>query len=618
MKSRFSRSCDCVAVWDSIKSLSMFRQLALLLILVVAGSCSGDLPSSAVSDSQAERDFGILRSSTSIVALLRERDIRSPDLSAPDPLLQLQRELAKSDPAGTFAGITYDLTRGNSLLVDWLVQTPNRWGRKADDLTWFEMGCKDCEPDISLPVCSTDADCKGGTCVAIWPRTPGLRTATRKVCLGHSDALPVRIHDLVASARPSVDIVELQPAPTGRYTAALRAAIAELAFSRRQIEVRVLIGQFPPKGVDAAAFLKELTETARNIPGSRVTVSVAAMRTCTVMESCNSFSWNHGKFIVVDGREAMVGGHNLWTEDYLTDNPVHDLSMQVKGPAAASASRFADRLWGYVCTNLNYKDSISLVTYVPRQSEPSQRCPAALATRRPAAGTGGVEIMGVGRLGAGITDDFANQSELARDLMFGAARKTIRVSQQDLGFRLGRSDTLFPESSLDEMIDLMERDGDVYVVLSNPGSIGNGGSPYYNDVPMQALAKRLKDNIQKRIDTADPRSRYAIRKGPDPVNALLCDHFHLAPFRFGPDDSWPGGKTIANHAKLWMVDDRIFYLGSDNMYPVNLQEFGFIVDDGKAANTLLESYWKPLWQWSSRAAVSGTGVDKCIFRELIK
>ena len=599
-------------------SLSMFRRLASLLILVVAGSCSGDLPSSAVSDSQAERDFGILRSSTSIVSLMRERNIRSPDLSAPDPLLQLQRELAKSDPDGTFAGITYDLTRGNSLAVDWLVQTPNRWGRRADDLTWFEMGCTDCEPDISLPACSTDGDCRGGTCSTIWPRTPGLRTAARKVCLGHSDALTLRIHALVASARQSVDIVQLQPAPTGRFTAALRAAIAELAFSRRQIEVRFLIGQFPPKGVDAAAFLKELTETARDIPGSRVTVSVSAMRTCTVLESCNSFSWNHGKFIVVDGREAIVGGHNLWTEDYLTDNPVHDLSMQVKGPAAASASRFADRLWSYVCSNLNYKDSISLVTYVSGRSEPGQRCPAALAARWVTAGTGGAEIMGIGRLGAGITEDFANQSELARDLMFGAARKSIRIAQQDLGFRLGRSDTLFAESALDEMIDLMERDGDVYVVLSNPGSIGNGGSPYYNDVPLKVLAKRLKDIVQKRIDTADPRSRYAIRKGPDPVNALLCSRFHLAPFRFGPDDSWPGGKTIANHSKLWMVDDRIFYIGSDNMYPVNLQEFGFIIDDRKAVDALIESYWNPLWQWSRRAAVSGEGVEKCIFREIIK
>ena len=73
-----------------------------------------------------------------------------------------------------------------------------------------------------------------------------------------------------------------------------------------------------------------------------------------------------------------------------------------------------------------------------------------------------------------------------------------------------------------------------------------------------------------------------------------------------------------NHAKFWMVDDRTFYIGSDNMYPVNLQEYGYIVDDRKAAGEILEAWWNSLWQWSQRAAVSGRGVDKCIFRELLK
>jgi hypothetical protein len=97
---------------------------------------------------------------------------------------------------------------------------------------------------------------------------------------------------------------------------------------------------------------------------------------------------------------------------------------------------------------------------------------------------------------------------------------------------------------------------------------------------------------------------------------MLCRHVHLAPFRFGPDATWPRGIPIANHAKFWMVDDRAFYIGSDNVYPVNLQEFGYILDDRKVAAELLEAYWNPLWEWSRRAAVSGEGVESCIFREL--
>ena len=157
-------------------------------------------------------------------------------------------------------------------------------------------------------------------------------------------------------------------------------------------------------------------------------------------------------------------------------------------------------------------------------------------------------ILAVGRLGAGITTDFANQSELARDLVFGAARHTIRISQQDIGFKIGRSDAIFPESTLDRLIDFIEqRDGQVYIVLSNTGSTGNSGSTYYNDVSLRAFARHLRDMVQKRVDARDPKERYEIRKGPDPINALLCSHVHLAPLRFGPDATWPGGMTIANH-----------------------------------------------------------------------
>jgi len=294
---------------------------------------------------------------------------------------------------------------------------------------------------------------------------------------------------------------------------------------------------------------------------------------------------------------------------------VHDLSMQVRGPAAASASRFANRLWDYVCANVGSKSSVSLVSLGGGAGSPCP--PSFVAPAGPPGPRGNVPVLAVGRLGAGITDNFANHSELARDLVFGAARQNIRIVQQDLGFRIGRSDTLFPESTLDRLIDFLEtQKGEVYIVLSNPGATGNGGNTYYTDVSMEMLARHLRELVQKRFEARDPTLRYAIRRGPDPVNALLCSRVHLASLRFGPDASWPSGKTIANHSKFWMVDDRAFYIGSDNMYPVNLQEFGYIVDDRKAAADILDSYWTPLWQWSQRAAVSGDGVEKCIFREV--
>ena len=597
--------------------MSLARTLCLLLIAAV-GACSGSLPNSALPRHLAARFVGALTAATPLASVIRNRNLRPPDVESTTPLLeQLYDALARSDPDGAYAGITYDLTHGNKLMSDWLVQTPHRWGRAAADLPFYPLDCLNCERDVLLPLCSTDADCNGGICSAIWPAAGSALGTKRNVCFGHSDAVLPRIYELIGRARQRVDVTLLQPAPDARFLAAIRAAIERLARSQRPVALRFLIGQYPPGSVDTTAFLKALTAGLDAIPEGQLTVSVAAMRSCVVLEDCDSFSWNHSKIITVDGREVLAGGHNLWSTDYLVDKPVHDLSMRISGPAAASAAHFTDALWRYVCANDKPKDSISVATYVRGQSAPSSACtPLAGLPPAPQA-SGGIPILAVGRLGAGVTKDFANQSELARDLMLGAARNNILIVQQDLGFNMGRGDTLFPESTIDRLVDFLRREeGEINIVLSNEGAVGNSGSAYSNDIPLERVARTLRDALQRRFERNDPLMRYEVRRGPDPVNAILCERITLAPFRFGPDAKWPGGRPIANHSKLWMVDDRAFYIGSDNMYPVNLQEYGYIVDDPAAARELIDSYWKPLRQWSRLAAVSGPGVKDCIFRRV--
>jgi phosphatidylserine/phosphatidylglycerophosphate/cardiolipin synthase-like enzyme len=574
-----------------------------LLMTGLLSSCSGQVGNSAVPDDQAERAFSGLNETTPITALIRERGIETPDPSLSTPLLeQTHRELAKSDPTGAYAGFTYDLTGGNVLSRDWLVQSPTRWGHAASDLPFYPLTCKECEPDVLLPTCESDADCpNGGTCRAIWSPPGSRRGAKRKVCFGHSDALLLPIHDLIASARQSVDIGVLQPAPGTRFLGALRDALDELATTGRSINVRLLIGQYPPEGSDAAALLSTLVANVRNRAEARLTVSVAALRTCTALDPCDSFSWPHAKFIAVDGRAALVGGHNQWSEDYLIDAPVHDLSMQVSGPAATSVSRFADRLWQFVCANHGKGPAVQWASFPDDLASP---CPASFAPIERQR-SGGVPILAVGRLAAGITTDFANQSELARDLVLGSARESIFISQQDFGFALGRAAPIYPESTIERLIDFIDqRHGHVFIVLSNLGAAGNSGSSYSNGISLAAFARHLQEVARQRTGHA--------------MEEQLCRNLHLAPLRFGPDAKWPHDRPIANHAKLWMVDRRVFYVGSDNFYPVNLQEFGYIVDDRKAAAELVTSYWQPLWEWSSRAAVSGEGVANCIFARSTK
>lgn len=53
-----------------------------------------------------------------------------------------------------------------------------------------------------------------------------------------------------------------------------------------------------------------------------------------------------------------------------------------------------------------------------------------------------------------------------------------------------------------------------------------------------------------------------------------------------------------NHAKLTIIDDEAYVVGSDNLYPGFLSEFNYLVEGAQAVNELLDSYWHPLWSYS--------------------
>lgn len=53
-----------------------------------------------------------------------------------------------------------------------------------------------------------------------------------------------------------------------------------------------------------------------------------------------------------------------------------------------------------------------------------------------------------------------------------------------------------------------------------------------------------------------------------------------------------------NHAKIMIVDDEAYVIGSDNLYPGFLSEFDYLVEGKDAVGELLASYWEPLWRYS--------------------
>lgn len=534
--------------------------------------------------------------------------IRPLDPGSDVPLTkQTLEELEKTDPLRLYRGTTYRLTDGNQLPPGWIIQTPNAWGKPAKSLAYEPLDCQDCDADFRLRECREPSQCGDGRCGLLSASVARPGDRPRRFCLGHSDALLDVFYKLVVSAQHAVDLVMLEPPADTRFLAALRNAITWLAYSGRPVTVRVVVGDYPPEGVDAEALLQQLVRDARAAPTSRLRVYAAATRSCDASPSCAGLSWNHAKIVAADGRRAIVGGINLWSPDYLANDPVHDLSMLVAGPAAHDAHRFADALWRSVCSRAPEKGiNDHYAFYGAAARDTDDDCIKKIALPEEGGTAGGVRILAVGRLARGIAPVFADQSLLARDLILGAATRSIRMVQQDVAFAfLGAVDRSWPDRVLEDLADLLAaKHGDVWLVLSNPGAAGPVGR-YSNGVPLEAVAQKVKEVVAQRGGLKDPE-----------LSRLLCQHFHLAPLRFGPDAAWPDGKPIGTHAKFWMVDDRLFYIGSENLYPTDLQEFGYIVEDAKAAAELREAYWDEAWKWSRPAAVSGADAPRCIFNDL--
>ncbi|MFY2558327.1 hypothetical protein ACN469_11905 [Corallococcus terminator] len=69
-----------------------------------------------------------------------------------------------------------------------------------------------------------------------------------------------------------------------------------------------------------------------------------------------------------------------------------------------------------------------------------------------------------------------------------------------------------------------------------------------------------------------------------------------------------------NHAKIMIVDDESYVVGSDNLYPGFLSEFNYLVEGESAVKDMLETYWTPLWNNSGHHCVNPKCKDGCTTR----
>ncbi|MDF3300217.1 hypothetical protein [Streptomyces tropicalis] len=94
------------------------------------------------------------------------------------------------------------------------------------------------------------------------------------------------------------------------------------------------------------------------------------------------------------------------------------------------------------------------------------------------------------------------------------------------------------------------------------------------------------------------------RSTGDPAQArsALCANLQPASNRSSGRPMWADGKPYAQHHKLVSVDGSAFYLGSKNLYPARLQDFGYVVESPAAAGQLKSAPPAPQWTYSQTTA----------------
>jgi len=533
--------------------------------------------------------------------------------STPSYLLTLKNFLSTHFPNDD---AHWNYSENNTVPSNWLYATPTKvWGLPY---TQFKQAVPGDSTDFNLQACTTSA---GPTqqCQIVSASVTDPEQTPAHLLVGQSYEIYDSIYEVMTSARVLLDITTLT-IPTGAFMTAFTNAITYLSHlpENQRPVIRILysnpLPNIPPLRADP--FLSEITKQLD--PAKKMTIYV------TVMSSSFS-SWNHAKIVVADGQTALVGGHNMWGSHYLGKNPVADVSMKLSGRAALHAQTYANSLWDYELVRKKYQavlgvaeemflhasyvyDSQSQKCKIKYDSYPPQNLYSDEIKKFPdQPTTKGVSVISVGR-GANTRHSYLLPTILSYLFPFNEASdevilkaislatSSIRMSLQ--AFRLIPNNIpiiqtylLWNNNLIEAMAKALQRGVDMKIVLSNPdavaGGLGPTVAPYFGDEPSTVNMKmHLILTKSLGLSSAD-------------ADNLISTRFHVASYRFSSDKTFPNNTPIANHAKTFIIDEKLFYIGSQNLYPSNLNEFGYIVEDETTATRYMQQYWTPLWNFSS-------------------
>lgn len=413
-----------------------------------------------------------------------------------------------------------------------------------------------------------------------------------KVPIGAGKFVADELLQLITSAQQFIDITTLHPYPDGEFEKVIRQGLKTLAHAKRHVIVRILGGWSPIDfGENQRKYLERLITDLKPIEGAHLQIYVGAQRT-------TEWSWNHAKMVAVDGRAAMVGGENLWAGDYLQSEPVHDLNIALNGSIVYYMHKFTDYTWKNVCSYV--EPGWHSVYWASGDDYVIEACLAeSPVTKQP--GPGKMPVLGAGRYGS-LGDVYGNPADVAMLLCFSYAQSSIYIAQQDIIISEG---PLFKgwHQGMKELAKALIRGVNVYIVISNDyAKAGSGNS--YSASTVHETAKAILHYVKEEENAPIG----------DKLVEMMCSRLHLSTLRFSSSKNWPNGYEFANHAKFFMIDDTVFYVGSENLYPSDLIEYGVFISDPDAVKTMKTKYWDPLWYYSKAAAISGSDAPTCVYK----
>ncbi|SMF58152.1 phospholipase D-like domain-containing protein [Pseudobacteriovorax antillogorgiicola] len=450
-----------------------------------------------------------------------------------------------------------------NLPIDWLIAEPVLGYLSDSEMDIGSLHCDDrqsnCDTIWQRKLCNNDRDCNdlGVRCEALHASKVNLNDAPKTMCLAPQDRLLDRVFLPIANAQERIEVVSLSM-PTGRFYQGILNGVAVASQESSFLDIRFIMSGYdsvkpnflnPPKKI-----LNRLKDDLlqRGVDLDRLSLHVAWVSTPRL-------SWNHAKIILVDGRDMITGGHNLWDQDYLGEEPVFDLSMQVTGNVAYKSGTFVDQLWENAQSTASWPETIDDAYYKSNLSGKKE---------------GEHRILGVGRmgvLGPSPADD-------AIKTLIDQSQHSLYLSIQDLFAKLVWK--VNKSYALDNIIQALNRGVSVKILQSNAG-------------PILGYGMLSQDETLKEILKAASKS-----EAHDPValKANICANLEVASLRIADgQNQWPSGGPIGNHSKLIIADEQAFYLGSQNLYPSNLQEFGLVMDSETFTGELIDQYWQPIW-----------------------